>query len=1345
MIRKFIQFCLLLAVASLSIEASSAAENDTEGLEFFENNIRPVLVDSCYACHNDSENSEAGVAVDSRDGLQNDDLVVPGKPGESRLLSILRHEIDGLEMPKDSGKLSDRVLANFEKWIAMGAPDPRDQPPSASEMSKLTSWEAVLERRKKWWSFRSIQDAKPPAVGQHPVDAFVIEKLTQAGLSLNQPASPELLVRRVYFNLIGLPPTIQQSQKWTARLAGDRTGGTAELVDHLLASPRFGERWARHWMDWIRYAESHGSEGDPRIDNAWYYRDYLIRALNQDVGYDQLLREHVAGDLLEKPRVNRKLELNESAIGPSHWRMVFHGFAPTDALDEKVRFIDDSVNAFSKAFLGMTVSCARCHDHKFDAISQADYYALFGILSSCRPGRTVVDLPERQNRNFDTLTKLKEQVRVSIANEWLANLPNENDLLERARAAKDPKHLMHHLHLAMKQIESGMSPSQAWKSQVKAIEHDQKQRQQHRTSDAVARWDLGDSGHAGNWFATGKGLENQPSKPGGFAVLPKGDTILLDIYPSGVYSHLVSSKHAGLLSSPDVVLPDDCEVWMQIIGDTGAQSRYVVQDYPRNGTVFPVTKIKPEWTWQRYDLAYWKGDSVHLELSAGKDAPLLVQNSDRSWFGIRSAEIIKKGTAGPHRRPEFHESLLSVKSGNADSATEMSRYYVQTIAEAIDQWRAGSIDDPAALLLSRCLVEGVLPNRLDALPSLSALIARYRNLEAEIAVPRRVPGLQETVGRSQPLYVRGDHRQPSDRVPHRFLEAIDAEPYRDGGSSRLRLADDLLRDDNPLTRRVIVNRIWHHLFGRGIVASPDNFGKLGFRPTHPQLLDYLANRFVKDGWSIKKMIRLIVTSEAWQQSSVSNRTALATDPQNQFLSRANVRRLDAESIRDSMLSVSGRLRNETFGAPVNGQADRRSVYVSVIRNSLDPLLRTFDFPEPFSCKGRRDDTNVPAQALTLMNGPQVTGYARSFAQRVVKSSKSDQERANVVLFSALGRQPQATEIERVVDFVRSSKLQAKSTKTQLDELHSNHNDVRQKIQALRDPIYDSLLEKAKTDLKRDAPSTNSVPVPVLSWDFEKSLNELRTGLKTNLQNGARLEHGRLIVRDGGFAVSAPVQQDIAEKTLEVWLRLDQLNQRGGGAMSIQTRSGVLFDSIVFAEQSPRQWLAGSNNFARTRPFQGSEEEQARQEFVHIAITYKRDGTITGYRNGQIYGSRYRSSGLQKFKSGDTVISFGVRHLPAGGNRLLSAQIARANLYDKALTADQVLASSGSKAVYVTQDQVDKAMTDSQRKQYAKLRIELRQIQSRIESLGPLPQVDEVSVWAELTRSVFTMKEFIYLR
>ncbi len=1345
-------FAIITPITTTAAEPPTAAQ-----LEFFESRIRPVLVEQCYECHNSAKKAEGGLAVDQRVALLKGGdggvLIVPGKPDESRLLAILRHEVDGLKMPQGQAKLEKSVIADFEKWITMGAPDPRDKPPSVDELAQATSWDAVLQKRRKWWSFQPIRNLPPPTTrnskwSEHPIDRFVLSKLEEHELDPNEPADAQTLVRRLFFVLIGLPPTAEEVEKWTAKLR--QPNGDKELVNHLLDSPHFGERWARHWMDWVRYADSHGSEGDPAIDNSWLYRDYLIRALNADVPFDQLVREHVAGDLLAKPRINEALGINESLIGPAHWRMVFHGFAPTDALDEKVRYTDDAINAFSKAFLGLTVSCARCHDHKFDPISQKDYYALFGILGSCRPGRVAIDTRDKLEANREKLSLLKPQIRSAIADEWLATSPKLKAALLSDngpwKTADKPNLLLQPWFVMRKETSDGASFTDAWQRQVASWKTDKQQRDEHAQREYWQRWNLTNEATYANWFRVGTGLPNKPFAAGEYSLATSGENVLAGIYPAGVYSHSLSTKHPARLSSGKVRLDDNYDLWLRVIGDGGASTRYVVEDYPRNGTVFPVATLSKDWQWQKFDLTYWNGDEIHLEVTSGKDAPLMVGNEPRSWFGIREAVIVKKGEPGPPTASrEFLDALFEVAADAPQSFEALADRHLQAMTAAVRAWRDGSATDAQASLLDACLKQELLPNKLEELASAKPLIHEYRRLEDEIVVPTRVPGLEETIGRNQALFERGNHKQPRAEVPRGFLEAIDATPYQTAQSGRRQLAESVLRDDNPLTRRVIVNRVWHHLFGRGIVPTPDNFGRLGLEPTHPELLDFLAARFSEHGWSIKEAIRFIVLSKTWQLSSRPSAKALQRDADNRLLSHAMVRRLEAEAIRDSLLAVSGGLSRDLFGGLTDGNSNRRSVYVRVTRNALDPFLRAFDFPEPFSTTGRRDVTNVPAQSLTLMNDDHVAALASNWTTRVLADPRfaSDPARIENMVLSALGRPAQGADVRRFETYLAETKARHSDLVNQVAKLRKQIDQQQAAIQKLIEPTRTRLLEQAK---KKSAAGEQVVPQPIARWEFESNLRDLIGAAHGEARNGAQLENGTLVVNQQAHVITAPLKQTIKAKTLEAWVQLDNLDQRGGGVITIQTPDGVVFDSIVFAEQNPRQWMAGSNGFARTQSFNAPQDQNAAGRAVHVAIAYHEDGLIAGYRDGQPYGKTYKSNGPVEFVAGKAVIGFGIRHLPAGGNRMLAGRIVRAQLYDRALTADEIQATSQSAPYFVSEAQVLAELTAADREQIDQSQKRIRSLETEIETFGVIPDaLNDKAVWTDLAHAMFTFQEFIYVK
>ena len=1344
----------LLFAMSLLIQGATLP---SEQVEFFESRIRPFLAQDCYECHSTATKQKGGLNLDHRSAWQaggdSGPVIIPGKPNESLLIQAIRHQDEDLAMPKSGAKLDDPIIQDFVKWVAMGAPDPREAAPSQDELGQDQVWAAVLERRKNWWSFQPITDPSPPTTtwSRHPVDQFLESKRDEAGLDPANVADPNVLVRRLYFALIGLPPTQEQVESFLQSYSNNPELALASQVDELIASPHFGERWARHWMDWIRYAESHGSEGDPLIGNAHLYRDYLIRALNDDVPYDQLVREHVAGDQLEPPRINEQLAVNESLIGTAHWRMVFHGFAPTDALDEKVRFTDDQINVFSKAFLGLTVSCARCHNHKFDAISQADYYAFFGIMGSTRPSRKAIDLPEKLNRHRDAITAMKPSIREAVATDWLNSLSSLKTALEdkqgSSKNAKEPSALLHPL-FALDQEEASPATSSSLK---KAWEKDDKAWQDHLRRSYGKQWDLGSPEDHSQWYKEGVGLSKGPSKAGEFSIAGKGNTAITGIHPSGTFTSLESSKHGGLLTSPDITLDDDYEVWMRLKGADRAMSRYVVFNYPRNGTVYPVREMRDKklarWHWQRYNVDYWAGDDIHLEVTTAADAPLLVRDDERSWFGIREAILVKKGTPTPPQEPRRYLSPVFAALGGHETFNrdELVVAYLSSLESALTAWRGGEATNDQSELLEESRHIGLLPNELDQLQTAKPLLVRYRQLEKDIPVPTRIPTVAEWSAKDQPLYDRGNHKKPLGTVPRRFLEAIDATPYQTELSGRRQLAEDLLRDDNPLPRRVIVNRIWHHLFGKGLVNTPDNFGRLGTAPSHPKLLDHLASHFVnRTDWSIKRMIRYLVTTRTWQLSSEPSQEARAQDPANDLFTHFNVRRLEAEAIRDALLQVSGKLDPTAFGEPVLGNEPKRSVYVNVIRNRLDPFLNTFDAPIPFSAQGRRNTTTVPSQSLTMMNSSFVVGAARDWgaelAQQARKANLS--EIVESTWKKSFARNPSPQETDQTIAFIEKQAADYEKLSEEVALKRQGLEKVRRSIEELRKKARQRVRPEKKV-VKQSSTFLN----PIAEWLFDDDGQDSVGSLHTKLEGEARIEEGALVINGKeSLARSAPLKKDLTVKTLEAWVQLDTLDQAGGAAISVQTRDGGVFDAIVFAERVPREWMAGSDGFKRTQNFDGPREEQANETPIHFALVYGSDGSITGYRNGQLYGKGYQASKPITFKTNQAEVLFGLRHGDASDGKLLKGEILEARLYDRALSQDEIEAIAAKDANFVSERNLIAALSKDEKvrwDQWHRDRSSREQSLKQLEAIAPKSGRDEV--WADLALAIFNMKEFIYVR
>ena len=1342
-----LQYWVAVSAFSLGGVAPAQAITDAER-EFFESRIRPILAQECYECHSGATKSKGGLLLDTRAGWErggdSGPVIVPGKPEESLLLKSIAHEIEDLKMPKAGAQLDHQLIDDFRHWIAMGAPDPRDAPPSPEQLSQDTNWEAIRERRKGWWSFQPIRDPEIPVIegATHPVDRFVRSRLEKEGLEPAGPADPATLHRRLSFALVGLPPSLEESENFQKEWTADPDKATSSLVDHLIASPAFGERWARHWMDWVRYAETHGSEGDPAIPHAWQYRDYLIRALNDDVPYGQLVKEHLAGDLLAEPRINPSLQLNESAIGTAHYRMVFHGFAPTDALDERVKFTDDQINTVTKAFLGLTVSCARCHDHKFDAISQADYYAMYGIFTNGLPATVSIDAPGVLEQHRDELKQLKGRIRSATAAFWLESLRDGSfDFNAPSKS----------LQLLAKLTQSE-DPASGWQQTRSDFEERLRNFHESRNGDQVRRiWELSDPEEAGQWTKVGEGMQGDGAiQPGEFVVGMSG--IVERFLPGGVFSHSLSTKHRGFLASPPQPLDDEYDLYLNVIGENSS-ARFAVQHYPRRGTVYPVTNLeKGVWQWVKYDrIDYWKGDDIHLELSTAADAPVLVKNEERSWFGIREALLVKKGSPSPERPEDEWLGAVLSPAGERDpkTAEEIRSIYVEVIRNLLGKWQNGEVlSDAGALLLEDLRAGGALPNKGESVPAeLASLLTEYRDLESQVPTPTRAPGIAERPGVDQALYVRGNHKEPGEIVPRRFLEAIDETPYETSGSGRLELAADFLRDDNPFTARVAVNRIWTYLFGEGLVATVDNFGRLGEEPSHPELLDHLATRFRGEmDWSVKALIRELVLSETFRQSSNPSPEAAEQDPDNRLLSHYSVRRLDAEAIRDSLLAISGELDGERYGVPQGETSPRRALYLRVIRNNLHPLLATFDFPVPASTVGTRDSTNVPAQSLTLLNDPFIAGRAAAAAKRAkaaMEEAPDDEAMIDWVFRAALNREPTLPEIDSARSFLHTLEQEYRVGAEKRAGLQKRLTDLEAEREGILEPVRERLFASLrKPDEKAVMPVD---PGPVSHWNFEQGLNDLVGESSLTLEGSAKVEGGALVLDGSGYAISQVLKQDLSAKTLDVIVELETLDQRGGGVMTVQDARGTLFDSIVFAERRPLRWLAGSNRHVRTADFNGPDEKDAVKQPVRLTFTYDEDGTIRGFRDGKPLGEPVRVSDLQNYSAGDSEVVLGLRHGKGpGGNRSLKGRIYEATLFDRALSPEEVGIQAGQTGVYVSKEMILDSLTEPQREKLRSIDQSLDEVKDQLSGFRPFPEKPDRK-WQDLVHAVFNLKEFIYLQ
>jgi hypothetical protein len=1067
MLRRLLSLTLLLALAP-------AARAQDAGLEFFEKKIRPVLVEHCYECHAvTAKKIRGGLLLDSRDGMRKGGFsgpaIVPGDLDKSLLIRAVHFTDPDMKMPK-KGKLPAALIADLEAWVKMGAPDPRD---NVKTLKTAKSWDETVRERRTWWSLQPVKKPSVPtpkntAWSQDALDRFLLAAMEAKGLTPAKDAEPHTLIRRLSLVLTGLPPNADEVEEFTkAWQASAKPQAVLEqLVDRLLNSPHFGERWARHWMDIVRFTETHGNEWNYEVHHAWRYRDYLIRAFNDDVPYDQLVREHLAGDLLPKPRWNQKERINESIIGTAFYR--FGEVNHDDCIDLPsigYDLVDNQIDTLTKAFQAMTVACARCHDHKLDAISLRDYHGLLGILRSSRHVAHTIDAPEVNADIIAALRQKKAAIRQELANAWLSGIstigrdlalpaPTDKELNENPLAWV---RLVVDAHKTDK-----LTLADAWKKVAERFAREDAERTKFNEQFTT----LADfrAGVWPDWQIAGQALRGTPSRSGDFAVELQGDQAVAKLLPAGAYTHVLSEKLNGALRSP-VLTADKKFISFQVLGNRAAAVRLVSNNCQLNYRNYRyLTKNELQWITLPIPRQA-DGLRIYAELMTKFDNPKFPDQlatlgaggvnlripweqaaaDPRSHFGITQV-VLHDQPAPPKASLSFMRAFFS------GPAPETPLPFAFRIAPPLDKafrnWRDDKATDDDVRWLNAILSSGLLNNRADLTPKLEKLIAEYRKLDAELALPRIVPGVADFgPGLEQPIFARGDCMKPGEKTPRRFVEVLAPAPMATKGSGRLELANAIASPANPLTARVMVNRVWHHLFGTGLVRSVDDFGHVGELPSHPELLDYLADRFVAEGWSMKRLIRAIVLTRTFQLSPTPSAAAVEADPTNRLLSHYPARRMEAEAIRDALLATSSRLDRTLYGpsipayrekeyadrrlfkGPLDGNG-RRSIYIKVTLMEAPKFLEVFNFPGGKVCQGRRDVTNTPAQALAMLNDPFVHNQAEVWAKKLVERKNDTVARRLESMFpAAVNRAPSAAERERFERFI-----------TQLAETHGERPD-----------------------------------------------------------------------------------------------------------------------------------------------------------------------------------------------------------------------------------------------------------------------------------------------------------------
>ncbi|MEM8678512.1 MAG: PSD1 and planctomycete cytochrome C domain-containing protein [Planctomycetota bacterium] len=1018
---------LLMHGMALGADLAASDFSDAD-LEFFETHVRPLLVSKCYDCHGGNER-KGGLRLTSRAELlaggDTGPAIEPGNPADSLLIDAVHYGL--YEMPPKS-KLAEAEIHHLEEWVRRGAPWPATDALAAPAAGDEFDLEA---RKARHWAFRELTTPPVPDVEQTdwphaPLDAFILATLEAKGLRPAAPADPRALVRRAYFDLIGLPPPPEVVEVFAAAPSPE---AFAALVDRLLESDHFGERWARHWLDLMRYAESRGHEFDYLVPNAWQYRDYLIRALNADVPYDQFVVEHIAGDLMTTPRRHPDKGFNESLLATGFWFLGEWVHSPVDIRKDEADRFDNAIDVYSKAFLGLTVACARCHDHKFDAISQADYYALVGFLQSSDYRQVRFESMEHNQQVARQLDELHQQTGDAIAQLIASETANARSQLQA--------------DLTAALTDATSTPQiRAWREELEKAQADASHplnRLLDEPPTAVNRDDLvvadfddprttwQSDGPVFRWLRPGSVLPGPDAQRPINALITRGCVELAlaraDLHPADDAEQAQRQANANVDPAKRLRLPartiSQGKIYYYLSG--AAQIHAVVDshrmiDGPLHRTTFQVIEFQEGPRWVEQDLTRYIGHGVVIEVSALKDHPLQL-------FKVVEADQM------PADAP--HEPLPITSPADVDGwAAQMAN----RINEAFELWTvAPERLSPGMGRALEWIANRSALWRAGPSPELERSLTNYHQQRAEL-LKQLMPTSSLAVAicdvgcEDQVLFVRGNAATPSNRVPRRLLTALDEDfPAITSGSGRLQLAERTIA--SPFVPRVMVNRVWHHLMGRGIVPSVDNFGVLGEPPSHPELLDHLAVQFIDGGWSVKRLIRSLMLSRTYQMSTAVRDREAQIDPNNRLFHRASLRRLQAEPLRDALLALSGSLDTTPFGPsvpvhltpfmegrgrpPESGPLDgdgRRSIYLAVRRNFLSPMMLAFDRPQPSSPQGRRTVSNVPAQALILLNDPFVQLQASQWATRLIANHADPQQRLVRMYEEGLSRPPTTAEL-----------------------------------------------------------------------------------------------------------------------------------------------------------------------------------------------------------------------------------------------------------------------------------------------------------------------------------------------
>lgn len=1058
-------------LAWLVADRANAVLRATETIDF-DRQIAPLLVSRCFECHH-GDTPQGGLNLARMESVMQGGDSGPSFDTENPESSLFWQRIASDEMPpKEPLSADEKEL--LRRWLQAGArwgSDPID--PYRFSTDSHAGYD--------WWSLQPV--TKHAAGGRvraefapgTSVDGWIRAKLAEHQLKPASPVDDRTWLRRVSFALVGLPPTIDEIQAFLAESPGSRR---ASAVDRLLASPHFGERWARHWMDLMRYAESRGHESDYGIANAWQYRDYLVRAFNEDVPYDQFLAEHLAGDLMVSPRYRPGTRVNESVLGTGWAFLGEEVHSPVDIRQDECDRIDNKVDVFTKSFLGMTVACARCHDHKFDPIRAKDYYSLVGFVVSSSYRQVRFEAMENNRRQADLLCELRDRYRLplqtTLAHASREALPTiERDLKAaflrmaeeteclspEAKGVKDEA-VARWCEQLRQAVDDKASPLHRVAfslrhAQLSSLGADATRRSPGPEEEPPKVRVLADYGSSEGqfWKVDGELFGRKAMRRGELIFGDSQDTPLLGVMRYGAAKtdpfwrqltnaadnendsgRLMATARAGRTLRTSSFTLESGRLHYLVRGKAhvyAAVDSHLMIEGPLHGQLMLHldTQSASQPVWISHDLTLYAGHRAHLEFGVEGDASLEV---------LRVVEA-EKPPVWTFEVDSDQRDLPT--SQDVSSADEMAHRMIGEVEKACDALAADSLAtaDPMTVAWADWIVQNRWAFRAASQQAFTSVADEFRRQQQAIA--SNVQWESHTAiawldgsGVDEHVLLRGKPFQRGPLAPRSLPPAFgrtNAE-FSATSSGRLELARQLTRPDNPLVARVAVNRVWHHLFGRGLVATVDNFGALGDRPTHPELLDDLAFDFVhQDHWSLKRLLRRLVLSDAFAMDSrIVDPSAEEIDPTNSLLHRMPVRRLEAEAIRDSLLAISGRLNATMYGRPVpvhltefvvgRGRPDesgpldgngRRSIYIALRRNFLPTMMLAYDMPTPFTTIGRRNVTNVPAQSLVRMNDPLFEQEAHRWAERLLRDAPraSDRERVDRLFEMAYGRLPENDE------------------------------------------------------------------------------------------------------------------------------------------------------------------------------------------------------------------------------------------------------------------------------------------------------------------------------------------------